>query len=304
MSILRSSLVALLLAAASPIALTAPAHAQVVIGIRVAVAPPVLPVYVQPALPGPGYIWAPGYWAWSASGYYWVPGTWVLAPRPGLLWTPGYWGWNNGFYVFNAGYWGPHVGFYGGISYGFGYTGIGFQGGYWNNGAFFYNSAAANLGGVQVTNVYNTTIVNNTTNKVSYNGGIAAKPTPAELAAAKEPHVAPTALQAQHEQAAAKNPGNFAANNHGQPAIAATSKPGVFSGPGVVSAGARPSALTKTPAGASPPAGAGAAKPNFANPAPLATTPKPVAHTMVKPKPQIVRPAPRRAPPGPKKPHA
>jgi hypothetical protein len=48
-------------------------------------------------------------------------------------------------YVFNAGYWAPRVGFYGGINYGFGYAGVGYQGGYWNNGAFFYNSAANNV---------------------------------------------------------------------------------------------------------------------------------------------------------------
>ena len=46
----------------------------------------------------------------------------VEPPAVGLLWTPGYWGFNNGIYAFNRGYWGPHVGFYGGINYGFGYT--------------------------------------------------------------------------------------------------------------------------------------------------------------------------------------
>lgn len=63
---------------------------------------------------------------------YWVPGTWVQAPRPGFLWTPGWWGWDNGFYSFHSGYWGPHIGYYGGVNYGFGYTGLGFEGGYWN----------------------------------------------------------------------------------------------------------------------------------------------------------------------------
>ena len=65
---------------------------QVVISVRFG--PPVLPVYAQPICPSPGYIWVPGYWAWSpdADGYYWVPGTWALAPEPGFLWTPGYWG--------------------------------------------------------------------------------------------------------------------------------------------------------------------------------------------------------------------
>lgn len=55
--------------------------------------------------------------------------TWVLAPRPGLLWTPGYWGWNDGAYVFHEGYWGPHIGFYGGVAYGFGYSGAGYESG-------------------------------------------------------------------------------------------------------------------------------------------------------------------------------
>ena len=57
-------------------------------------APPVLPVYVQPPCPQPGWMWTPGYWAYGPDGYYWVPGTWVPAPYVGALWTPGYWGWN------------------------------------------------------------------------------------------------------------------------------------------------------------------------------------------------------------------
>ena len=67
--------------------------AQISVGISVRVGPPALPVYEQPFCPEPGYIWIPGYWAYSDDGYYWVPGTWVLPPEPGLLWTPGYWGW-------------------------------------------------------------------------------------------------------------------------------------------------------------------------------------------------------------------
>jgi len=73
--------------------------------VSITIAPPVLPVYVQPALPGPGYIWTPGYWAYGDDGYYWVPGTWVLPPAVGVLWTPGYWGWHDGIYAWNAGYW-------------------------------------------------------------------------------------------------------------------------------------------------------------------------------------------------------
>ena len=67
-------------------------QAAIGIGVSVNIEPPVLPVYVQPPLPAPGYIWTPGYWAWDGSDYYWVPGTWVQPPQSGLLWTPGYWG--------------------------------------------------------------------------------------------------------------------------------------------------------------------------------------------------------------------
>ena len=52
-----------------------------------------------------------------------------------------------------AGYWGPHVGYYGGVNYGFGYMGIGFAGGVWAGGAFRYNTAVMRVGhgGVQAT---------------------------------------------------------------------------------------------------------------------------------------------------------
>jgi hypothetical protein len=115
-----------------------PAAAQVVVGISVHLAPPVLPIYVQPAMPAAGYLWTPGYWAYGDGGYYWVPGTWVQPPTVGVLWTPPYWGWNNGAYLWHGGYWGPHIGFYGGVNYGFGYGGVGYGGGFWANGSFSY----------------------------------------------------------------------------------------------------------------------------------------------------------------------
>jgi hypothetical protein len=208
------------------------AHAQIGIGIGISVhiAPPVLPVYVQPPLPAPGYIFTPGYWAYGDAGYYWVPGTWVRPPSIGLLWTPAYWGWNNGVYVFNAGYWGPHVGFYGGINYGFGYGGVGFEGGVWRGGVFSYNAAVNNFGGVHVTNVYTKTVVNVTNTHVSFNGpgGVTAKPTPEEASYMHEQHVPPTSEQTQHFQAAAHNRALLASANGGHPAITATPRPGEF----------------------------------------------------------------------------
>lgn len=143
----------------------------VAVGISVRVGPPLLPVYVQPICPGPGYIWVPGYWSYGPDGYFWVPGTWVVPPEIGLLWTPGYWGWGDGFYRWHVGYWGPEVGFYGGINYGFGYTGLGFFGGYWSGRTFFYNRSVTNVDVTVAPNTYNKTVNSITGSRVSFNGG-------------------------------------------------------------------------------------------------------------------------------------
>ena len=205
--------------------------AQVSIGVSVRVGPPALPIYAQPLCPGPGYIWTPGYWAWGPAGYYWVPGTWVMAPEPGLLWTPGYWGWGGGVYMWHAGYWGSHVGFYGGVNYGFGYVGVGYEGGYWNHGVFLYNRAVNNVNVTVVHNVYNRTVIVRNQSRVSFNGGpggIAARPTRDDEAAARDRHFQPTGMQMQHEHAAGNNRALLASENHGRPAIAATQRPGDF----------------------------------------------------------------------------
>jgi hypothetical protein len=217
-----------------------PAHTQISIGISLDIEPPPLPVYDQPPIPAPGYLWVPGYWAWDDdSGYYWVPGTWVLPPEAELLWTPGYWGWSDGVYVFHEGYWGPQIGFYGGVAYGFGYTGVGYEGGYWRDGAFFYNQSVNNISNVSITNVYNKTVIVNNTTNVSYHGGAGGttvQPTPQQVAAANERHVPPTAAQTQNVQAAAKDPALSLNKNQGHPTVAATTQPAQFKGPGVIAA--------------------------------------------------------------------
>jgi hypothetical protein len=212
-----------------------------VVGISADEAPPPLPDYDQPPVPGPGYLWTPGYWAWNNVDYYWVPGTWVEPPQPEVFWTPPYWAFINGAYVFRRGYWGPHVGFYGGVNYGYGYGGDGFEGGRWDHGAFFYNRAVTNLNGLQINNVYDKTVVINNNSRVSYNGGrdgLTARPTAADEAIAREPHIAPTHAQTAHLRAASLNSGGFATANHGRPTVAATSRPGDFNGPGVTGSGA------------------------------------------------------------------
>jgi len=219
----------IVLAAATAVALPSAAFASVnvAIGISVNTPPPVLPVYAQPVCPGDGYLWTPGYWAWGPAGYYWVPGVWVRPPAVGMLWTPGYWGWGGSAYVFHAGYWGPHIGFYGGVNYGFGYTGVGYEGGYWRGGSFAYNRAVTNIGSVHVTNVYNRTVVVNNVNRVSYNGGrggINVRPTVREQAAYNEHHFQATSNQMAHEQAMRNDHTQLASYNHGRPQTMAMSR--------------------------------------------------------------------------------
>ncbi len=240
LGLMRSAAISLAIVGLGVLATPQPSQAGIFISVRFG--PPVLPVYVQPLCPGDGYIWTPGYWAYSdLSGYYWVPGTWVLAPQPGYLWTPPYWGYAGGLYGFHPGYWGLHVGFYGGVNYGFGYHGVGFDGGFWDHGAFRYNTAYANVGG-GFHNVYNRTVVINNSTHVSYNGGpggINARASANEMAAEREHHFEATSMQAQHEHAAGANRQQWANENHGRPAFAASARPGEFnrSAPAVHSAG-------------------------------------------------------------------
>ena len=192
--------------------------------VRVGVAPPPpLPETSQPPMPAYGYAWTPGYWGWNTevNDYYWTPGAWAAPPAIGLLWTPGFWGWSGGVYVFNAGYWGAHVGFYGGVRYGFGYWGHGYDGGYWRGRTFYYNRAYDNLGALRINAVYERRVAaDRLVGRVSYNGGrggVSATPNAEELAASREAHVAATAEQARHVQTASADPALRASVNRGQP---------------------------------------------------------------------------------------
>src|SRR6267154_2527866 len=201
------------------LAIPAPSRAQVAVGISVQFGPPVLPIYAQPICPGPGYLWTPGYWAYGPDGYFWVPGTWVYPPEVGLFWTPGYWAFEDGLYVWSPGYWGPEVGFYGGINYGFGYTGVGFFGGYWRGGNYYYNRSVTNVDVTVVHNTYNTTVINNNSTRVSFNGGrggTAASPRSREMEAVRQHHISMTSEQTQHQQAASSNRTLLASVIHGR----------------------------------------------------------------------------------------
>src|SRR5271154_7112958 len=220
--------------------LTLPVVIYAQFGISITVAPPMLVTYAQPICPQDGYIWTPGYWAYGGEGYFWVPGTWVEPPTVGYLWTPGYWGWGNGAYAWNGGYWGPTVGFYGGVNYGYGYGGSGYEGGYWRNNQFSYNTTVNNVDRTTFHNTYEKTVINERAGaSVSYNGGrggITARPTAAEETVAREHHTPATSAQTGHQEAAGKNREMLASVNHGKPSVAATSKPGEFTGKGAVAA--------------------------------------------------------------------
>jgi WXXGXW repeat (2 copies) len=228
MRVLRSARWLLLIALLALI----PASSYAGVFISVGIAPPVLPVYVQPACPEPGMIWTPGYWAYGDDGYYWVPGAWVPAPYEGALWTPPYWGWNDGIYVFHPGYWGLHVGYYGGVNYGFGYFGLGFVGGEWHGREFAYNTAVVNVNRTVIHNTYvNETVIHNTTivnNHVAYAGGpggIRHDPTREERVAMNEQHVAPTSFQQQHIQAARMDRASYFKANNGHPQNVVMTRP-------------------------------------------------------------------------------
>jgi hypothetical protein len=213
-------------------------------GVQASEPPPSLPDYDQPPCPQDGDLWTPGYWGYRpGGGYFWVPGTWVAPPAAGLLWTPGYWGFVGGAYAWRGGYWGPHVGFYGGVNYGFGYGGHGFAGGRWNGTHFAYNTAVTNVNTTIIHNTYRETVINNTTvnnvavNRTSFNGGpkgIIAKPTAIDNIALRDVHQRGSANQLAHFTEASKNPTLYARANGGHPSVTATLRPAAFNSPAAI----------------------------------------------------------------------
>ncbi len=232
--------------------------------------PPPLPVYDQPPIPGPGYLWTPGYWDWSddADDYYWVPGAWVQPPERGYLWTPGYWRFYDGRYLYSDGYWGPEVGFYGGVDYGYGYGGAGYEGGRWQGDQFYYNSQANNFGGRHIATVFSQGVTNNGS-RVAFNGGpggLRVAPAQDQVVAAQGRHIAPTHDQIAAVRAARAEPRLRAAVNGGAPPIAATSRPGQFHNPADITASRSAAGYTppvrQGPAGVGPLAGGPAGPPS------------------------------------------
>jgi WXXGXW repeat (2 copies) len=55
-------------------------------------APPPAPRYgVIGVAPGPGYVWADGFWDWRGGTWFWVNGSWMRPPRRNAVWVPARW---------------------------------------------------------------------------------------------------------------------------------------------------------------------------------------------------------------------
>ncbi len=73
--------------AATALAIASQAIAQV--NINISIAPPV-PIYESAPTIAPGYVWAPGYWAWHNDRHVWVRGR-TIVQRVGYRWEPDRW---------------------------------------------------------------------------------------------------------------------------------------------------------------------------------------------------------------------
>ena len=78
-----------------------PALAQ--INIHVNMAPPAVLQEPVPVMQ-PGYVWAPGYWAWSGDRHIWVRGRMILH-RDGYRWEPDRWEQRDATYYRTPGRW-------------------------------------------------------------------------------------------------------------------------------------------------------------------------------------------------------
>ena len=225
------------------LALLAPLGAWAQVSVSVTIAPPPLPLYAQPPIPGEGYLWTPGYWALGSGGAattIWVPGTWVdAAQRRACCGRRATGRFSERRLLLARRLLGlSSVGYYGGLNYGYGYNGSGYWGGRWDRGHFRYNTAVNNLPSRprarRLQRAAGARAPERT--RESFNGGDSHYRTPAERPASA------ASKGAAHGNADARaawitNTARFGmpeqrmANNHGAPPTAATPRPGGFGDP-------------------------------------------------------------------------
>jgi hypothetical protein len=76
--------------------------------VAYAVPPPPAAPYAVGAVgyaPGPGYVWADGFWDLHGSRWVWVRGEWRRPPRGHAAWVRPYWEPHGRSYRFHKGYW-------------------------------------------------------------------------------------------------------------------------------------------------------------------------------------------------------
>ena len=100
-AMVRSLLLSMLMAVVAPV------HAQLNISINIA--PPAPRYEVVPVMP-PGFVWAPGYWAWHSDRHVWVGGRSIMQ-RTGYRWEPDRWEQRDHAYQRHPGYWQRDVGY-------------------------------------------------------------------------------------------------------------------------------------------------------------------------------------------------
>jgi hypothetical protein len=81
------------------------AFAQVNFNIVLTPPPPINEMV--PMMP-PGYVWAPGYWAWNHDSHIWVRGR-SMMQRTGYRWEPDRWEQRDGIYSRQVGRWEPDM---------------------------------------------------------------------------------------------------------------------------------------------------------------------------------------------------
>lgn len=87
------------------VAMAAGSAALAQVSFNVQVGPPPLLVEAVPPMP-PGYVWAPGYWAWNHDRHIWVRGR-SMMQRTGYRWEPDRWEQRGDGYVRQPGNWTP-----------------------------------------------------------------------------------------------------------------------------------------------------------------------------------------------------
>lgn len=73
------------------------------VSVNIQVAPPA-PMSETPPAMAPGYVWAPGYWAWHGDRHIWIHGRPIMERR-GYRWQPDRWEQRNNGYYRNSGRW-------------------------------------------------------------------------------------------------------------------------------------------------------------------------------------------------------